>query len=229
MNRGRGRASRHDLGPRVALGWLGACAIGPTWAQLAPLPVSDVFDLGPRVALGWLGACAIGPTWAQLAPLPVSDVFDLTAGVVFSLAGVSALLMASSLVGLSLWAATRMRPSGAPTVLARWSLSGAGTVLVTIAIILLGAGIEGGLHQPLRDMTGAPSLLGWWVGLRLAAGEAAITAVLAGRLAARTGSAAHLALTWWAWIVAAGTLLLSLLALTALAMILSVILGRLVF
>lgn len=142
--------------------------------------------------------------------------------------GASALLVASTFLGLAAWAYGRMRPSGATTVLLRWACGGAGTSLALIGLVFLGAGVESALGKPLGDMSGTPSLFGWWVALRIASGDAMMTATLARRLADRTESIVDRAIAGWAVLVAGGARVSSVLVALAIAMVVIALFGRLV-
>ncbi len=188
------------------------------------------FSASPRNDAGWyaLRVSFAHPIWAQIAPAETGRVLELAASWILLGGGASALLTACTFLGLAAWAGERMRPSGAATVLLRWAIGGAGTLLLGTGIILLGGGLEGALDRPLGDMTGTPSLFGWWVALRVASGDAMMTATLARRLAQRTGSLFDRALAGWALIVAGGARMTSVLVGAALAIVGIALLGQLI-
>lgn len=155
----------------------------------------------------------------QIEAPSTGRMLDFMAGGGALVGGASAFFVACTLLGLAAWAARAMRPSGAPVVLARWMLGGAGTFALWLGVVLLGAGVEAVLDRPLAQFSGAPSVLAWWLAFRVGAFDAAITAALAKRLSDRTGSPLHTVLFGWAYAVGASAASLSLIAAGAALMI----------
>lgn len=137
-------------------------------------------------------------TVLALQLLPTGPIADLLAGAIAMVVGLCLSLVAFTLVGLALWAAFRMRPSGLATWAGRWALGGVGSVLLWVGLVVFGSGVAGAADHPFGPgYDGTFSLIAWLVAFHVGLLDAALSATLAQRLADRTDDALHrLALVW---------------------------------
>lgn len=152
-------------------------------------------------------------------PPSVSRVLDWILGGGAILCGTSAFLACLTFLGLAMWTAAHSPPSTLASILGRWMLGGLGTFVLWIGFVALGAGMEAVLERPLGRSTGTPSLFAWWIALRVGALDAGLTALLARRLAERTGDGLHTALAWWSAALSVSTWMLAKTVLLLLALV----------
>jgi hypothetical protein len=146
-------------------------------------------------------------------------VLELFAGTTALLLGAVMVSISLTVIGLAAWAALQMRPSSGLAVLVRWAIGGAGTVLLVLGLVFVGAGTEASLGAPFAQYSGGLSLVAYWVGFRVAVFDASATGTLLRRLADRSASDGYRFLAGWAYTVGVACWVLERIALVAMFMV----------
>jgi hypothetical protein len=129
------------------------------------------------------------------------DLIDAIAGGASWVIGFGLLGLASSMLGLALWLAVRMRARGALPILGRAALGATATLILCVSLMAISVGTESLAGYPLGRSSGAGSLLAYYVAAKVGLVDAALGAGLLHRLHAETGEGLHrvLAALGYAW------------------------------